>query len=101
MASMGVLPAASLRSVVGAAFGVVAQLDDGHDVQDPVDAPVAGPAEVVTPLVARGRLDGCGAVPRRDVAGGGEAGDVGDVADEAGGAGGSDPVELVEFAAVA
>jgi hypothetical protein len=29
--------------VVEAAFGVVAELDDGHDVQDPVDAPVAGP----------------------------------------------------------
>ena len=30
-------------AVVGAARGVVAELDDGHDVQDPVDAPVPGP----------------------------------------------------------
>ncbi|WP_345488767.1 hypothetical protein [Actinoplanes octamycinicus] len=31
--------------VVGAAGGVEAELGDGHDVQDPVDAPVPGPVE--------------------------------------------------------
>jgi hypothetical protein len=50
-------------AVVGAAGGVVAELDDGHGVQDPVDAPVAGPGQPVTFLVAGGCLDRCGAVP--------------------------------------
>jgi hypothetical protein len=31
-----------LAPVVGAAFGVVADLHDGHDVQHPVDPPVPG-----------------------------------------------------------
>jgi hypothetical protein len=39
--------------VVAATLGIVAQLDDGHDVQDPVDAPVAGPGEPVAALLAR------------------------------------------------
>jgi hypothetical protein len=30
-------------SALGPAGGVVAELDDGHDVQDPVDAPVPEP----------------------------------------------------------
>jgi hypothetical protein len=33
--------------VAGAAFGLVPQLDDRHDVQDPVDAPVPGAGEAV------------------------------------------------------
>jgi hypothetical protein len=90
MASMGVSPAVSLP-IVGAAFGVVPELDDGHDVQHPVVAPVAGPGEAVALLVAGGGVDRGGAVPGREVPGDGEAGNVGDVADEAGGAGGSDP----------
>jgi len=39
----GGLAGGEFASVVGAAFGVVAQLDDGHDVQGAVDAPVPGP----------------------------------------------------------
>jgi hypothetical protein len=42
--------------VVGAAEGVAAELDDGHDVQHPVDAPVAGAGEPVALLVAGGSL---------------------------------------------
>jgi hypothetical protein len=37
------LAGGELAAVAGAAFGVVAQLHDGHDVQHPVDAPVPGP----------------------------------------------------------
>ena len=36
------LTGGEFASVVGAAFGVVAELDDGHDVQDAVDPPVPG-----------------------------------------------------------
>ncbi len=49
-------------SVVGAAFGVVAELDDGHDVQGPVDASVAGSGEAVASMVAAGGVDWGGAV---------------------------------------
>ena len=41
--------------------GVVADLDDGHDVQGPVDAPIAGAGEAVAFLVAGGGVRG--AVP--------------------------------------
>jgi hypothetical protein len=40
--------------VVGAARGVVAELDDGHDVEDAVDASVAGPRQPVAALVTQG-----------------------------------------------
>ena len=51
----GCLPGGNLAVVVGAAFAVaVAQLHDGHDVQDPVDLPVARAREPVTDLVAGG-----------------------------------------------
>jgi hypothetical protein len=67
-------------SVVRPARGVVSQLDDCHDVQDPVDAPVVGPRQAVTLLVTRRRLDGCGAVPRGEVPGSTEPADVTDLA---------------------
>src|SRR5439155_9585559 len=86
-------------AVVGAALGVVAQLDDGHDVQDPVDAPVPGPRQPVTPLVAGGRIDGGGAVPGCEVVTAGEAADVADVAQQPGSAGRADAVELLQCAA--
>jgi hypothetical protein len=50
-------------AVIRAARGVVAELDDGHDVQDPVDAPVAGPRQAVALLVTGGCVDRGGAVP--------------------------------------
>jgi hypothetical protein len=56
-----------LRRVCGGsrrALGVVAELDDGHDVQDPVDAPVPGSGQPVASLVAGGRVEG--AVPFQD-----------------------------------
>src|SRR5262249_59223004 len=49
--------------VVGAAFGGVPQLHDGHDVQGAVDAPVAGAGEPVALLVAGGGIQRRGAVP--------------------------------------
>jgi hypothetical protein len=75
----------------------VAELDDGHDLQDPVDAPVPEPAQAVASLVAGGRFDRGGAVPGREVRGGAEPADITDitdVADEPGRAGRADPVEL-------
>jgi hypothetical protein len=38
-------------AVVGPAGSVTAQLDDGHDVQDPVDTPVADSGQSVAALV--------------------------------------------------
>jgi hypothetical protein len=37
---------------VGAALGRVAELDGGHDVQDPVDLPVACSGEPMADLIA-------------------------------------------------
>jgi hypothetical protein len=85
--------------VVGAAWRIAAELDDGHDVQDPVDAPVPGPGQAVALLVAGGGVQGCGAVPGGEVAAAGEAVDVADVADWSGGAGRADPIELLQAAA--
>ena len=82
------------RVVVGAAFGLVAELDDGHDVQDPVDPPVPGPRQPVAFLVAGGGVQGCGAVPGRELVPVGEAVDVTDVGEQPGGAGGADAVQL-------
>ena len=42
MAIMAGMPAGAARVVIGAVFGLVAELRDRHDVQDPVDAPVPG-----------------------------------------------------------
>ena len=39
---------------VGAAWCVVAELDDSHDVQDAVGAPVPGPGQAVALLVTGG-----------------------------------------------
>jgi len=80
--------------VVGAAGGIPAQLDDGHDVQDPVDAPIPGAGEPVAALVTRGRLERGGAVPGREVRRGGEPADVGDVGDQPGSAGRTNPMQL-------
>jgi hypothetical protein len=86
--------------VVGAARGVAAELDDGHDVQDPVDTSVADSGESVAALVAGGCLERGGAVPRREVRRGAEPLDITDVADEPGGAGRADPVQVGQGAAV-
>ena len=86
-------------AVVGAAGRVVAELDDGHDVQDPVDAPVAGPGQAVALLVTGGGFDRGGAVPGGEVRRGAEPVDVADVAEQAGRAGRADPVEFAQRAA--
>ncbi|MGW3613628.1 type I restriction-modification system subunit M N-terminal domain-containing protein [Micromonospora sp. NPDC005163] len=53
----------------------------------------------MAPLVTGRRVQGCGAVPGREVPAGGESADVADVADQAGGAGGADAVEVLQAAA--
>ena len=68
----------------------VAELDDGHDVQGPVDPPVAGAGEPVAFLVAGGGVQRCGAVPGGEPVPVGEAADVADVGEQPGGAGGAD-----------
>jgi hypothetical protein len=85
------LAGGEFASVVGAAFGVVADLDDGHDVQDSVQATIAGPGQPVPDLLAGGRVDGCGAGPGGEVGHGPEPGDVPDVAEDSGGATGPMP----------
>ena len=85
--------------VVGAAFGVVAQCHDGHDVQRTVDPPVACPREPVADLVAAGGIQGGGAVPGREPAFVSEPRNVPDVAEEPGRAGGADAVHLQQAAA--
>ncbi len=85
--------------VAGAAFGVVAPRDDGHDVQDLVDPAVAGPGQAVPVLVTAGGSQGCGAVPGREPALVGEPRDVTDVAEEARRAGGADAVQGEQAAA--
>jgi hypothetical protein len=61
---------------VGTSLGRVPQLDDGHDVQCPVDAPVPGPGEPVTFLVTGGGVQGCSAVPGGELVAVGKAVDV-------------------------
>src|SRR6185503_823032 len=70
------LAGGDLAPDVGAAVGVVAELDDGHDVQDAVDSPVPCPGEPVPVLVTGGSVDGGGAVPGGEVCLGREPGDV-------------------------
>src|SRR5258705_9825783 len=82
--------------VVGPSGSVVAQLNDSHDVQDPVDAPVPGPGQPVALLVAGGGVQRCGTVPRREVPPAGETVNVADIADEADGAGRADAVGVVQ-----
>jgi hypothetical protein len=77
----------------------MAQLDDRHDVQDSIDAPIAGTRQAMALVVAGRRLDRCGAVPGREVRGGAEPADVADVAQQAGCSGWADPVEFAQRAA--
>jgi len=93
------LAGGELAAVVGAAFGVVAELDDGHDVQHPLDAPVPGPREPVALLLAGGGAGGRGAVPPGEVAAVNETGNVTDVAEQPGSAGRSDAMEVLQAAA--
>ena len=88
------LPGRRLPVVVGASFGRVAQLDGGHDVQDAVDLPVAGPGQPVADVVAGGRVDRGGSVPGREVGAVGEPGDVADLDQQPGRTGRSDAVQV-------
>ncbi len=86
---------------VGAAFGGVADLDGGHDVQHSVDLPVPGSGEPVADLVAGGGVDGGGSVPGGEVRPGGEAGDVTDLDQQPGGPRGADAMQVHQRGAVA
>ena len=94
MASFEVLPSALRAVEVGAAFGGVAQLDDGHDVQDPVDLAVPASREPVADVVAGGGVDRGGAGPGAEVVAVGEPGDVADLDQQPGRAGGADAVQV-------
>ena len=72
----------------------VAEMDGGHDVQDPVDLPVPGARESVPDVVAGGGVDGCGAVPGGEVVVVREPGDVADLDQQPGGAGRADAVQV-------
>ena len=85
-----------LPVVVGASFGGVAQLHDGHDVQGAVDLPVPATRQPVPHVVTGGRVDRGGAGPRREVRAAGEPGDVPDLDQQPGRTGGSDAVQLRE-----
>ena len=99
MASIGGLAGCLLAVEVGPAFGGVAQLDDGHDVQDPVDLPVAAAGEPVADVVAGGGVDRCGAGPGGEVAAVGEPGDVADLDQQPGSTGGADAVQVKQAGA--
>src|SRR2546423_1770570 len=73
------LAVGELAPVMGATLGVVTQWHDGHDVQEPVDPAVARPRQPMAALVARGRLQRCGAVPGGEAALVGEPADVTDI----------------------
>jgi hypothetical protein len=58
----GCLPGGDFAVKVGPALSLVAQPARGHDVQHPVDLPVAGPREPVADLIAGGGIDGRSAI---------------------------------------
>jgi hypothetical protein len=63
-------------------------------VQDPVDLPVAFTGQPVPDLVTGGGIQGCSAVPGREVGLVREPGDVTDLDQQPGGTGGSDAVQV-------
>lgn len=87
------LPGGDLAVVVGAALGGVAELNHGHDVQDPVDPSVPGPGQAVAHVITGGGIDRRGAVPGGEVARVREPGDVTGLNQRPGGAGRADPVQ--------
>jgi hypothetical protein len=72
-------PGGDFSVVIGAAFGGVAELDHGHDVQHAVDLPVPGAGQAVPDVVAGGGIDRRGPVPGGEVAPVGEPGYVTDL----------------------
>ncbi len=63
----------------GAAFGGIAELHDGHDVQGTVSFVIPGSGEAVALLFAGGGVQGCGAVPGGEPVSVAEAVDVADI----------------------
>jgi NAD(P)-dependent dehydrogenase (short-subunit alcohol dehydrogenase family) len=76
------------------ALGGVAELDDGHDVQYPVDLPVPAPRQPVPDLVTGGGIDRRGAIPGGEVRLSREPGHLTDPGQQPGSAGGADPVQI-------
>src|SRR4051794_1170219 len=72
----GGLAGGELAPVVAAAFGVVAQLDNGHDVQGRGRCAGSGPGETATVVVTGRMRRWGGAAPRREGRAAGESGDV-------------------------
>jgi hypothetical protein len=81
--------------VIGAALGLVPQLHDRHDVQDPVDAPVPGARQPVAGLAAGGGVQRRGAVPGGEPVAAGEPVDVADVGEQPGGPDGPMPCRSI------
>jgi hypothetical protein len=87
-------PFGDAAAVVGAAGGVVAELDDASHVEHVVDAAVPGPGQAVVGVLAGGGVDGGGAGPGGEVGPVGEAGHVTDIGEDPCGAGGADAVDV-------
>ena len=62
---------ASFALVVGAAFGVCADLGDRYRVERPVELPVPAAVQAVSHGATRGGRDGCGSVGGGEVVPGG------------------------------
>jgi hypothetical protein len=77
----------------------VADLHDRGDVEDVVDAAVAGPVESVPDLLAARGVEGRGAVPGGEPVPVGEAGHVADVGRDPRRSGRADPVHVHQPAA--
>jgi hypothetical protein len=73
------LAGGAFASVVGASFGVEADLGGGRDVQHVVDLAVPGAGEAVSDLLAGGGIQRCGAGPGGEPVAVGEPGHVADV----------------------
>jgi hypothetical protein len=82
---------------VGAALGGVAQLDDGHDVQCPVDPAVAGAGESMPLLLSGGGVQRGGAVPGRELVAVGEPVDVAHVDEQPSVSGSKTPVRVLTW----
>jgi hypothetical protein len=89
----------SFPQIVGAAFGVCADLGDRNRVERAVELPVPAAVQPVSYGAPRRCRDGCCSVGGGEVVPGGVAADVGDVADDRGRNDSADAVDLRQRAA--
>ena len=87
----GSLGLGAFAPVVGASFGVVAELDDAGHVQHVVQPPVTCPGQAVVGVFAAGGIDGRGSGPGNEIVAVREAGHVRDVGQDPGGPAGPMP----------